>query len=151
MRRTAPIDEYEDDDAPAPARRRPRTGMKRSVMRVIRQIPAYLRLLVGLIGDRRVSRLDRFFVIAALTYIVSPLDFIPDVIPFLGQVDDVFLLMTALQRMVENAGPRVLLDHWRGNPEEIRELDVGRVMQAAAFFLPVGMRRRLRRIAGRRR
>jgi uncharacterized membrane protein YkvA (DUF1232 family) len=121
--------------------------MKRSVVRVIRQIPAYLRLLVGLVGDRRVSRLDRLFVVAALAYIVSPLDFIPDVIPFLGQVDDVFLLMTALQHMVENAGRAVLRDHWRGAPEEIDNLDVVRVLQAAAFFLPVGMRRRLRRIA----
>jgi uncharacterized membrane protein YkvA (DUF1232 family) len=94
-----------------------------------------------------VSRLDRFFVVAALAYIVSPLDFIPDVIPFLGQVDDVFLLMTALQHMVENAGQGVVRDHWRGAPEELDNLDVARVLQAAAFFLPVGMRRRLRRIA----
>ena len=130
--------------------RGPRTGMKRSVMRVVRQIPSYLRLLVGLVWDRRVSRLDRFFVVAALAYIVSPLDFIPDVIPFLGQVDDVFLLMTALQRMVEHAGRGVLRDHWRGAPEELDDLDVVRVLQAAAFFLPVGMRRRLRRVVGRR-
>lgn len=130
--------------------RGPRTGMKRSVMRVVRQIPSYLRLLVGLVWDRRVSRLDRFFVVAALAYIVSPLDFIPDVIPFLGQVDDVFLLMTALQRMVEHAGRGVLRDHWRGAPEELDDLDVVRVLQAAAFFLPVGIRRRLRRVVGRR-
>jgi uncharacterized membrane protein YkvA (DUF1232 family) len=124
--------------------------MKRSVMRVVRQIPSYLRLLVGLVWDRRVSRLDRFFVVAALAYIVSPLDFIPDVLPFLGQVDDVFLLMTALQRMVEHAGRGVLRDHWRGAPEELDDLDVVRVLQAAAFFLPVGIRRRLRRVVGRR-
>ncbi|WP_396224015.1 YkvA family protein [Gemmatimonas sp.] len=130
--------------------RGPRTGMKRSVMRVVRQIPSYLRLLVGLVWDRRVSRLDRFFVVAALAYIVSPLDFIPDVLPFLGQVDDVFLLMTALQRMVEHAGRGVLRDHWRGAPEELDDLDVVRVLQAAAFFLPVGIRRRLRRVVGRR-
>ncbi|MFN9794806.1 MAG: YkvA family protein [Gemmatimonas sp.] len=130
--------------------RGPRTGMKRSVMRVVRQIPSYLRLLVGLVGDRRVSRLDRVFVVAALAYIVSPLDFIPDLIPFLGQVDDVFLLMTALQRMVENAGRGVLRDHWRGAPDELEHLDVVRVLQAAAFFLPVGLRRRLRRFGGAR-
>lgn len=153
MRRPAPLDDPLDDfdEGPAPSRARPRTGMKRSLMRVIRQIPSYLRLLVGLLGDRRVSRIDRFFVLAALAYIVSPLDFIPDLIPFLGQVDDVFLLMTALQRMVENAGPRVLRDHWRGNPADLEALDVPRVLQAAAFFLPVGIRRKLRRVAGRRR
>ncbi|MFN7610691.1 MAG: YkvA family protein, partial [bacterium] len=96
--------------------------MKRSVMRVIRQIPSYLRLLAGLIGDRRVSRVDRLLVIGALAYIVSPLDFIPDLVPFLGEVDDVFLLMLALQRMVERAGIRVLRDHWRGDPAELDDL-----------------------------
>lgn len=130
--------------------RGPRRGMKRSVMRVIRQIPSYLRLLVGLIGDRRVSRFDRLLVIGALAYIVSPLDFIPDVIPFLGEVDDVFLLMLALQRMVERAGIPVLLDHWRGDPEELDDLNLASVISAAGFFLPAGIRRRLRRMAGRR-
>lgn len=153
------LDEFDDvDNAPAArgGRRRPasrggpRTGMKRSVVHVIRQIPSYLRLLVGLIGDRRVSWVDRLLVVGALAYIVSPLDFIPDVIPFLGQVDDVFLLMTALQRLVENAGVPVLLDHWKGDPDEIEDLNVASVVSAAAFFLPPGMRRRLRRMGGRR-
>ncbi|MFN9100747.1 MAG: YkvA family protein [Gemmatimonadaceae bacterium] len=128
----------------------PRTGLKRSLMRTIRQIPAYLRLLGGLITDGRVSRLDRVLVLAAIAYIVSPLDFIPDLIPFLGEVDDVFLLMLALQRLVENAGQRVLLDHWRGDPRELDGLNVASVVSAAGFFLPLRMRRRLRRMAGMR-
>lgn len=124
--------------------------MKRSVLHVIRQIPSYLRLLVGLVGDGRVSRIDRLLVVGALAYIVSPLDFIPDIIPFLGQVDDVFLLMMAIQRLIENAGIPVLLDHWRGDPDDIEDLNVSRVVSAAAFFLPPLMRRRLRRMAGGR-
>lgn len=129
----------------------PRRGMKRSIMHVITRIPSYLRMLVGLVGDRRVSRLDRFLVVGALVYIVSPLDFIPDVIPFLGQVDDIFLLMTALQRMVDRAGVDVLLDHWRGDPDELESLNIPAIVSAAGFFLPPRMRRRLRRIAGQRR
>lgn len=132
------------------ARRGPRRGMKRSLTHVITQIPSYLRLLVGLIGDRRVSRLDRLFVVAALAYIVSPLDFIPDLIPFLGQIDDVFLLMTALQRMVDRAGLNVLRDHWRGARGELDSLNIAAVVSAASFFLPPRMRRRLRRMAGAR-
>jgi len=150
-------DEFDDADAPAPRRptgrgptgRGPRTGMKRSVLRVIRQIPAYLRLLAGLIRDRRVSRVDRLLVIGAIAYIVSPLDFIPDVIPFLGEVDDVYLLMLALQRMVDRAGFAVLRDHWHGDPAMLEDVDLARVVSAAAFFLPLRLRRRLRRMVGR--
>ncbi|MBC8085651.1 MAG: DUF1232 domain-containing protein [Phycisphaerae bacterium] len=126
----------------------PRTGAKRSVMKAITQLPSYLRLLLGLISDSRVSRFDRFFVIAAAAYIVSPIDFIPDIIPFLGEVDDVFLLMFALQRLVNNAGRSVVLKHWRGDPDEIHHLNFARIISAAGFFLPSQIKRRLFKMAG---
>jgi len=89
-------------------------------------------------------------VIAAAAYIISPLDFIPDVIPFLGEVDDVFLLMLSLQRLVERAGYDTLLDHWRGDPRELEDLNLAGIVAAAGFFLPSRLRRRLRKMAGHR-
>ena len=142
-RRPRPVPEDEEPAA------RPQTGMKRSVVRAIRQIPSYVRLLVGLVTDRRVSTFDRVLVLAAAAYMVSPLDFIPDLIPFLGEVDDVFLLMTALQRLVANAGRTVLLDHWHGAPDELDDVNLARLAGAAGFFLPARLRRRLRKMAGR--
>ena len=135
----------DDDDA---ERSRPRTGAKLSVMRAITQLPSYLRLLLGLISDSRVSKVDRFFVIAAVAYIVSPIDLIPDVIPFFGEVDDVFLLMLALQRLVNNAGRSVVLSHWKGDPDEVHNLNFARIVSAAGFFLPAGIKRRLFKMAG---
>lgn len=138
------------DEDEAPSRRAaPQKGLKRSVVHAIRQIPSYLRLLIGLIGDRRVSAVDRFIVIAAAAYIVSPLDFIPDVIPFLGQVDDIFILILSLQRLIERAGDAVLLDHWHGDPAELDDLNLAAIVSAAGFFLPGQIRRRLRKMAGR--
>jgi uncharacterized membrane protein YkvA (DUF1232 family) len=128
---------------------RPRTGAKRTILHTIQQLPAYLRLFGGLFTDRRVSAVDKLLVGAAIAYILSPFDLIPDVVPFLGQVDDVFLLMTATQRLIANAGRRVVAEHWHGDAEELRDLNVKRVISAAAFFLPLGMRRKLRKV-GRR-
>ena len=127
---------------------RPRTGAKRSVMRAITQLPSYFRLLLGLISDSRVSRMDKLFVVAAAAYIISPIDFIPDVIPFFGEVDDVFLLMLALQRLVNNAGRSVLLSHWRGDPDEVHNLNFARIVSAAGFFLPAALKRRLFKMVG---
>jgi uncharacterized membrane protein YkvA (DUF1232 family) len=124
----------------------PRTGAKRTVASVIREIPNYLRLLAGLMTDRRVAGLDKLLVAGAIAYIVLPLDFIPDFIPFLGEVDDVFLLVTALQRLIENAGGRLIAQYWRGAPEALERASLQRVLMAAAFFLPRRMRRRLRAI-----
>ena len=141
--------EYEDGAREA-SKPRPRTGAKRTVLQAIRQIPQYLRMLIGLMRDSRVSRLDRLLVVAAAAYIISPLDFIPDFIPFLGEVDDIFLLMLALQRLVDNSGVRVLRDHWRGHPDDLSEMNLSAMVSAAAFFLPGGIRRKLTRMATRR-
>ena len=122
----------------------PRTGAKRTVIYYIKQLPQYLRLLGGLIGDRRVSVVDKLLVAGAMAYIVMPIDLIPDFIPFFGEVDDLYVLVLALQRLISNAGRVVLLDHWGGEPGDLADLNLRAALSAAAFFLPKRIRRRLR-------
>ena len=71
----------------------PRTGAKRTVMNYISELPRFLRLLWGLVGDPRVAIIDKLLVAGAIAYIVAPIDWIPDFIPFLGEVDDIYLLV----------------------------------------------------------
>jgi len=124
----------------------PRAGAKRTVMYYIKQLPAYLRLLGGLLTDRRVNAIDKLLVAGAIAYIALPIDFIPDFIPFMGEVDDVFLLVIALQRLVANAGRPVLLAHWSGAMEDLGDLNLKEALAAAAFFLPRNIRRKLKMI-----
>jgi uncharacterized membrane protein YkvA (DUF1232 family) len=112
----------------------------------MKELPNFLRLIGGLLADRRVSNTDKLLVAGAIGYILLPLDFVPDFIPFIGEVDDLFLLVLALQRLVANAGRAVIEDHWMGDPQQLRSLDLERVLVAAAFFLPRRVRRRLRAI-----
>ena len=125
-------------------RRSPRTGAKRTVLHYIRQLPNFVRLLFGLITDPRVALVDKVLVFGAIAYIVTPIDLIPDFIPFIGEVDDVYLLVIALQRLISNAGRLVLLDHWGGDAEDLADLNLQGALAAAAFFLPRRIRRRLR-------
>jgi uncharacterized membrane protein YkvA (DUF1232 family) len=125
--------------------RAPRTGTKRTVLSYILELPKFLRLLWGLITDHRVSKTDKLLVGGALAYVVMPADMIPDVIPFLGQVDDVYLLILAIRRLIRRAGSAVLLSHWTGDPERLRDVSLRRVLAAAAFFLPFRFRRKLQR------
>lgn len=122
----------------------PRTGAKRTVVHYIRQLPHFLRLLYGLITDPRVALVDKLLVFGAIAYIVTPIDLIPDFIPFIGEVDDVYLLVIALQRLISNAGRIVLLDHWGGESADLADLNLRGALAAAAFFLPRRIRRRLR-------
>jgi uncharacterized membrane protein YkvA (DUF1232 family) len=122
----------------------PRTGAKRTVMYYIKQLPQYVRLLGGLVTDSRVSMVDKMLVMGAIAYIVMPIDVIPDFIPFFGEIDDVYILVMALQRMVANAGRNVLLTHWTGAPSDLADINLRGAIAAAAFFLPRRIRRRLR-------
>ena len=129
---------------PRAAEGAPRTGAKRTVIYYMKQLPAYMRLLGGLLMDRRVSAVDKLLVAGAMAYIAMPVDLIPDFIPFLGEVDDVFLLVLSLQRLIANAGRNVLMAHWNGALEDLADLNLEAVLAAAAFFLPKGIRRRLK-------
>jgi uncharacterized membrane protein YkvA (DUF1232 family) len=129
---------------PRPVEGAPRTGAKRTVMGYIGELPRFLRLLWGLVTDHRVALVDKLLLAGAIAYIVAPIDLIPDFIPFLGEVDDVYLLVLAVRRLMENAGRTVLMAHWTGDPAALREMNLRKVMMAAAFFLPRRVRRRLR-------
>ena len=124
----------------------PRTGAKRTIMGTISEIPNFLKLLYGLVTDSRVANVDKLVVAGAIAYILLPLDIIPDFIPFLGEVDDVFLLILALQRLINNAGRAVVSTYWDGDPAELTAFNLEKVLAACAFFLPRRMRRRLRAI-----
>ena len=124
----------------------PRAEAKRTIVSTMKELPNFLRLLGGLMADRRVANTDKLLVGGAIAYILLPMDFIPDYIPFLGEIDDLFVLVLALQRLIANAPRSVLEDHWMGDPAQLRSMDLERVLVAAAFFLPRRVRRRLRTI-----
>ena len=115
-------------------------------MGTISEIPKFLRLLYGLLTDSRVNNIDKLVVAGAIAYILMPIDLIPDFIPFIGEVDDVFLMILAIQRLIDNAGRAVVADHWMGDAAELTALNLETVLAACAFFLPKRMRRRLRTI-----
>jgi uncharacterized membrane protein YkvA (DUF1232 family) len=112
----------------------------------MKELPNFMRLLGGLLTDRRVSNTDKLLVAGAIGYVLLPMDIVPDFIPFIGEIDDLFLLVLALQRLIANAGKAVIEDHWMGDVGALRSLDLERVLVAAAFFLPRRVRRRLRAI-----
>jgi uncharacterized membrane protein YkvA (DUF1232 family) len=124
----------------------PRTGARRTVISTIGEIPNFLRLLYGLVTDSRVANIDKLVLAGAIAYILMPIDIIPDFIPFIGEVDDVFILILAIQRLISNAGRAVVADHWMGDAAELSSLILERILAYCAFFLPRRVRRRLRAI-----
>lgn len=102
-------------------------------------IPNMLLLCVRLLADPRVPMVDRALVAGAIAYAIIPFDLIPDMIPFVGQVDDAYLIALTLLRLMERTDPKVVREHWSGGGDVV-EL-VGAAALMAAKFLPQRIRR----------
>lgn len=74
-------------------------------------LPNFARLYWGLWKDSRVSWLARAVVVAAAIYIVSPLDFLPDYFPLLGQLDDLTVVFLGLRGFVMLCPKAVVAEH----------------------------------------
>jgi uncharacterized membrane protein YkvA (DUF1232 family) len=103
-------------------------------------IPNFLKLLYRLFIDSRAPLAEKALLAGTIIYVVSPLDFIPDLIPFIGQIDDLYLVALVVLRLLSRTNEQVLREHWDGGGD-LAAL-VGRVERAARYFLP----RRIREI-----
>lgn len=97
-------------------------------------IPNLLRLLIALLRDSRVSSADKAIVAGTILYVISPIDVLPDFIPFIGLVDDSYLIGISVLRLLNRADRGIVLEHWRG-AHDVKEL-VTNMAKVASFFLP---------------
>lgn len=102
-------------------------------------IPNMLLLSMRLLTDSRVPATERALVAGAVLYAIIPFDLIPDMIPFVGQIDDAYLIALTLLRLMERTDPKVVREHWSGGGDVVEF--VGAAALIAAKFLPQRIRR----------
>ena len=71
-----------------------------------------LKLVWALFTDKRVSLMNKMVIPLALLYLVSPIDFIPDVFLGLGQLDDLGVILLGMALFVKLCPPE-LVDYYR--------------------------------------
>jgi uncharacterized membrane protein YkvA (DUF1232 family) len=79
--------------------------------RLVIKLPTYARMVWGLIRDPRTPVGLKAMLVAALAYVVLPVDLIPDMIPILGQADDLTVLLLVLDLFIQNAPAEVRAEH----------------------------------------
>ncbi len=79
--------------------------------RLVFRLPTYARVVWGLARDPRTPIGLKALLGAALAYVVMPVDLIPDVIPIIGQADDLTVLLLVLDLFIQNAPPEVRAEH----------------------------------------
>jgi uncharacterized membrane protein YkvA (DUF1232 family) len=89
-------------------------GRRGDAVALARFVPDCVVLVRRLLGDRRVPRRARLALGAALVYLLSPLDLVPDFVPVAGQLDDALLLALVLRLVLSASGPQVVRERWPG-------------------------------------
>jgi uncharacterized membrane protein YkvA (DUF1232 family) len=86
-------------------------------------LPNMVKLLGRLLTDPRVPKAEKALFIAAIVYVISPLDFIPDVFPFIGQVDDIYVVALTLTRLINRTNEDVVRENWSGGGDIVALID----------------------------
>ena len=117
-----------------------KSQLKSRMKNLLMFLPNMVILCARLMVDSRVPRVERALFAAAIIYAIIPFDFIPDMIPFVGQIDDLFLISLTLLRLIDRTDDIIVREHWRGGG------DVVQLAESAATLAPLLMPRRISRV-----
>ena len=112
---------------------------RRRLRNLLLFIPNMVLLCARLLTDSRVPATERALLAGAIVYAVIPFDLIPDMIPFIGQVDDAYLIALTLLRLLERTDPKVVREHWSGGGDVVELINAAALL--AGKFLPTRIRR----------
>ncbi len=79
--------------------------------RILRHLPDFVRLYWRLFRDRRVSIWPKALLVLSAVYVISPIDLLPDTIPFVGEVDDLIVLIAACRLFIYLCPREVVREH----------------------------------------
>lgn len=82
---------------------------------VVRDLVVRLKLILRLLGDRRVSFFLKLLPVATLAYLVSPVDLAPGLaLPVIGALDDAAIVGLGAYLFIELCPPEVVKEHMQG-------------------------------------
>ena len=120
--------------------RREKSELKSRMSNFLMFIPNFLKLLGKLLTDSRVPLADKALFAGAIVYVIMPFDLIPDVIPFVGQIDDSYFVALALLRLINRTDETVVREHWTGGG------DIVALANSIAKIAPMLLPKRVARI-----
>ncbi len=105
------------------SKRREKSELNGRMRNFLMFLPNMVMLLGRLLKDARVPTAEKALFLAAIVYVISPLDFIPDIFPFIGQVDDIYVVALTLLRLVNRTDESVVRQHWTGGGDIVALAD----------------------------
>jgi uncharacterized membrane protein YkvA (DUF1232 family) len=101
-----------------------------------------LALMIGsLLIDHEVPRGAKLALAAVAVYLASPVDLIPDFIPFVGYLDDVLVAAIVVDGMLSYLDRSLLLRYWPGSVESLES--AAAVARRLARWVPGRLKRKI--------
>jgi uncharacterized membrane protein YkvA (DUF1232 family) len=104
-------------------------------------LPRLGRMLVSLAADRDVPTAAKVVMAALAVYLVSPVDIIPDFIPWVGYLDDLILAAVVVDGVLNFIDRPLVLRYWPGSPASLER--VAAVARRLARWVPNRIKARL--------
>jgi uncharacterized membrane protein YkvA (DUF1232 family) len=147
------IDDQDDQsEIPVEEMEKPRRKTPRIVARLFEAVLVlrdFFMLLIGLLLDERVDRKVKIFVGSVIAYIISPIDFIPDLLGGLfGLADDFVLTAFALNVLMNWVDPEIVTSHWRGKKDLLTTVQKG--IRNAEILVPEAILKKIQAWIGKR-
>jgi uncharacterized membrane protein YkvA (DUF1232 family) len=104
-------------------------------------LPRLGRMLISLAGDRDVPTAAKVVLAALAVYLVSPIDLIPDFIPWLGYLDDVILAAVVVDGVLNFIDRPLVLRYWPGSADSLER--IAAVARRLARWVPNRIKARI--------
>jgi uncharacterized membrane protein YkvA (DUF1232 family) len=104
-------------------------------------LPRLGRMLVSLAADRDVPTAAKVVMAALAVYLVSPVDIIPDFIPWVGYLDDLVLAAVVVDGVLNFIDRPLVLRYWPGSPASLER--VAAVARRLARWVPNRIKARI--------
>ena len=104
-------------------------------------LPRLARMIAGLLLDRRVPRAAKVALAAVAVYLASPIDLIPDFLPWVGWLDDVVLAAVVVDGLMGYLDRDLLLRYWPGGAGSLDTC--ARVAARIARWVPPRLKQRM--------
>jgi uncharacterized membrane protein YkvA (DUF1232 family) len=108
---------------------------------LLRALPDIVRTITGLARDPVLPKAAKVALAAAVLYLVSPVDLVPDFVPLLGHLDDVFVAAILVDGMLNFVNRGVVLKYWPGSPESLER--VARAARVLAAWVPRRLKQKI--------
>ena len=108
---------------------------------LLRALPDLARMIGRLVLDPILPRSVKIALAAAAVYLVSPIDLIPDFVPFVGYLDDLLVAAIVVDGVANHVNRGLVAKYWPGTQTSFDKL--ARSAKFLAAWVPQRLKRKV--------